>query len=118
MDSDDGHFVYVPTHHQRIARERTSLADVSSFFQFPDRVQRYISRDLQQDDAFQAQYVILYTYDRSVYTQYSDAVHERLRMRWYGELVVFRRGYAGGNLVGMEVRRGDTKNVIWKVIEK
>lgn len=117
MDCEDGRFVYVPTHHQRIGRERTSLPDVSSFFQYPEKVQRYVSRDLQHEDSFQAQYIVMFTHDRSIYS-WSDAIENRLHQHWHGEIIVFRRGYAGGNVVSLEMRRGDTKNILWKVVEK
>lgn len=117
MDRHDGRFIQVPTHHQRIGSERTSLPNVSSFIQYPRKVERYICRDLQREDEFAAQYVILYTYDRNLYGN-NDAVWRYLRENWYGEIVVFRKGRFGSNVVHMSSRRGDTERVVWKAIER
>lgn len=119
MQSDraDGNFVSVPAHHQRLGKERTSMPDVSSFLRFPDKAQKYMCRDLFREDDYQAHYLVFFTYDREAYSR-SEAIWDRLGERWYGELVIFRKGSYGGNLVNMASTRGDTDSIIWKVIDK
>lgn len=117
-DYPAGRFVSVPTHHQRIGRDRLSIPNMSSFFWYPKRVRRYLSRDLYREDSFQANYVIYYTCDRKAYEDPLEAVEKRLFERWYGEIVVFRKGKGGGDVVSLNQRRGDTDRIIWKVIEK
>lgn len=117
-DSDEGRFVSVPTHHQRMGRDRTSIPNISSFFWYPKRVRRYLSRDLYREDSFQAQYVIYYTYSHDVYRDCSQAIESRLLERWYGEILVFRKGRGGGDIISLDRRRGDTDKIIWQVIER
>lgn len=117
-DEDEGRLVSVPTHHQRLGRDRVSLPNVSPFLRYPRRVRRYLSRDLYREDSFQAHYVLFYTYNREAYHESSKAIEDRLFEQWYGEIIVFRKGKGGGDVVNLDKRRGDTDRVIWSVIEK
>lgn len=117
-DADKGRYITVPTHHQRLGRDRVSLPNVSPFLRYPRRVRKYLSRDLYREDSFQAQYVIFYTYNRDAYSDSSKAIEDRLFEQWYGEIIVFRKGKGGGDVVSLEKRRGDTDRIIWSVIER
>ena len=61
---------------------------------------------------------IYYTYSHDAYRQCSQAIESRLLERWYGEILVFRRGKGGGDLISLDRRRGDTDRIIWQVIER
>lgn len=117
-DQDTAKWVTVPTHHQRIGRDRTSLPNVNAFFWYPKRVRKYLSRDLYREDAFQSQYVVFYTHDRGVYERQSKAIEDRTMERWYGEMLIFRKGRGGGDVVSLNKRRGDTDTVLWRVVER
>lgn len=95
-----------------------SIPNTSGFFWYPRRIRRYLSRDLYREDSFQAQYVIYYTYSHDAYRKCSPAVEERLLEHWYGEILIFRKGRGGGDLISMDRRRGDTDRIIWQVIER
>lgn len=101
-----------------MGRDRCSIPNIGPFFWYPKRVRRYLSRDLYRDDSFQGQYVIYYTYNREVYRDCSEAIESRLLERWYGEILVFRKGRGGGDVISLDRRRGDTDKIIWQVIER
>lgn len=117
-NSDKAKYVSVPTHHQRLGRDRISIPELNGFFWYPRRIRKYSSRDLFRDDCFQGQYVIYYTFDPKTYNNCSEAIESRLLERWYGEIIVFRRGRGGGDIVSLDRRRGDTDRIIWQVIER
>lgn len=117
-DRDEARFVSVPTHHQRLGRDRTSIPHIGPFFRYPRRIHKYLSRDLYREDSFQAQYVIFYTFSQAAYRECSQAIENRLLERWYGEILIFRKGRGGGDLVSLNRRRGDTDRIIWQVIER
>lgn len=112
-------FISVPTHHQRLAGRHTSLPDASAFFRYPGIVQGCFSLEFCPNDGeFPATYLILYTYDRTVYHQPARAIFIRLRRIWFGEIVVLRCGRGNGNIVNMDVRRGDSREVMWRLIRR
>lgn len=112
-------FICVPTHHQRLGGRHTSLPDTSSFFRYPGIVQSCFSVDFCANDAeFPATYLILYTYDRTVYHQPARAILRRLRRTWFGEIVVLRCGRGNGSIVNMDARRGDSTEVMWRLIRR
>lgn len=94
---------------------------MAAFFRFPHRVQRCVSRELQKDEEFEAQYTIFYTFDRDAYRHKSTAISDKLHERWFGEILVFRHGQKGHgerNVVNLDPRRGDSERVIWDVVRR
>lgn len=94
------------------------MPELNGFFWYPKRIRKYLSRDLFRDDSFQSQYIIYYTFDRGAYNKCSEVIESQLLERWYGEILVFRRGKGGGDIVSLDRRKGDTDRIIWQVIER
>lgn len=119
IENQEGQFISIPTHHQRLGGRRLSLPDVSSFFRHPGNVQCCLSIDFCPDDAeFPATYLIFYTYDRTLYRYSARSIYTQIQRRWFGEVVVLRCGRGNGDIVNMDLRRGDSRNTLWRLIQR